>query len=331
MKRIILLLLSIVLIIGVLATIKLTSIGKPFSSYNFGSNLLSSNIDTSKAIQLTFLGTSGFVINYKGKKLITDPYFSNPNIIKGTFVKMDTPPLPEQTLAKSIYADAATMVISHGHYDHCLDIQSFLSPNQTTKIICEQHIANELNAIKTNYKVEFETDMSNFHYSADSTYRILPLNSPHSPHFANITLFTGYYPEPLTHFPKKLFDWKLHNNYSYMIDIMEADEIKYRILFMSGTISDEGLATIREQCQYKKADLALNIFWKEKACMPSLMKVIDAGHPSKIILHHWNNFFVSYSKPLEVMRDTHLDKVLNELNKNGNDVKIMKPFSTISL
>jgi len=327
MKKVLLSIILLAAIILIFATIKVKTIGKPINQYNFGTYLLKSDYDISKDIQLTFLGTSGFVINYKGKKIITDPYFSNPDVFNFT-KKMQMPKLPDTILPRNIYENTPTILISHGHYDHCLDIENFLTKDFPIKVIAEQHIANEVYAVKNNYDVTFETDMQQIHYSFDSTFRILPLNSPHSPHFAGITLFTGFYKEPLAQLPDRFWKWKLHHNYSYLIDILEEGRIKFRCLFLSGNISDEAVEIVRQQCIDRKVDLALQIFWKEKECMPSLNKIYTTGQPQQIILHHWNNFFKQ--DKLEVMRDTHLDKVLKQLNEEGKNVHIMLPFSSTS-
>ena len=83
---------------------------------------------------------------------------------------------------------------------------------------------------------------------------------------------------------------------------------------LMGNITDASVEKVRALCENKNVDIALQIFWKEKACLPGLNKVYAAGKPKKIILHHWNNFFKPYDKNIEVMRDTHLDKVLKKLN-----------------
>ncbi len=330
MKRLFKIIVALAIIISLLATIKIKTLGSPITNYDFGTYLAPSNYDTTKDVQLTFLGTSGFVINYKGKKIITDPYFSNPDVFKNFVKKLQFPKLSDNILPRSVYENANTIVISHGHYDHCLNIENFLTKGVPTKIIAEQHITNEINSVKNNFDVQFENDMQSYHYSADSTFRIFPLNSPHSPHFAGITLFTGLYKEPLAHLPERFWKWKLHGNYSYLIDIMEKDSIVYRCLFLSGNIADASVEKVKELCKNKNVDIALQIFWKEKACMPGLNKVYAAGKPKKIILHHWNNFFKPYDKNIEVMRDTHLDKVLKRLNKEGKSTQIMLPFSSIS-
>jgi hypothetical protein len=332
MKKIGISVFATILLIILVVTIKITTIGKPIEKYDFGNYLLKSDYDTSKNVQLTFLGTSGFVFNYKNKKLITDPYFSNPSLLKTTFSKIPYPLLPENLLDRSIYKNAATMVISHGHYDHCLDIENFLTAgSEPVKIIAEQHIVNEIYSIKNKYNVDFETDMSGFHYSYDSTFRILPLHCTHSPHVAGITLFQGNYTEPLAQFPEKLWKWKLHNDYSYMIDIMEDNEVKFRCLFMCGNVAEESVERIKKECADRKADVMLQIFWKEKECLPSLNKVYAAGQPKQVILHHWNNFFKKYDGDLQVLRGAHLDKVLKNLNAEGIPTEIILPFSSISL
>lgn len=332
MKKSFYVILGCTTLVLIFCLLKYLTIGKALEKYDIKKYILSeSNFKKQgkKGVNITFLGTSSFILEYKDKKLITDPFFSNPEFLKGCIVATPYPSL-ENYLNKTIYQNSDMIVISHGHYDHCIDIQNFLSDKKQTTIVAEKHIMHEIAAVQKNYKVRFDTSMNEeFKYSNDSTFRVLPIKSKHSPHFAKVTLFTGEYQKPLAQFPDRLFKWKLHSCYSYLIDILENNAIVCRFLFVCGELDTPSVSSIKKWCATYPADILLNVYWKDKVCSQTLDNAYYASNPQHIILHHWNNFFKDTKKGVEVLRTTSLEKAIKKQHQRNIPTSIMLPMSTI--
>jgi hypothetical protein len=329
------LVLSIGLIVGILlllAFCKIEFIGKPFHAEAFEPYLLKRG-DNTKQVSLTYLGTSGFIIGYKGRQIVCDPYFSNPNLWSCTFGKIPYPKLSTK-IDSTVYSHVDLITISHGHYDHCLNIENFLKKSSATKVLADSSILNELHSalVKADVRAEGVSPTNvRWIYSDDSLFRIFPLPSTHSPHIGHLTLFTGNYKEPLESLPSKLWQWKLYQCNSYVIDLLDHENIHYRILIVNGKLNEEGIGYLEKLCAIKNADLFLPVFWSKKVCTPNFERCFAISHPTRVILHHWNNFFRGTEKSMEYMRMTEFPESLEEMHKKNIPATIMLPFSTVEL
>jgi hypothetical protein len=329
LKKIIILVLVFVLLVFC----KLQFIGKNFDAAAFESYIFKPST-TPHSIRLTYLGTSGFIIDYKGNQFVCDPFFSNPNLISSAFGNIPYPELSER-IDSNLYNNVQLITISHGHYDHCLDIGNFLNAKSNTTIIADPSDLNELSSLFTNKNVRLAPvprgEKKKWIYAADSSFRVFDLPSTHSPHFCNVTLFTGIYAEPLYELPAKLWNWKLCQCNSYLIDILDHDTVYYRILMCTGNMNKDGIDDLEQLSKERKADLLLHIFWKNKECKKNLENCYTIAQPKLVILHHWNNFFRSNDKSLQYLRSCEFPESIDELQKEGIMGKIMIPFTSVEL
>lgn len=117
LKKILSLILSLAVLLIVFAFIKFKFLGKALQIDSIEQYLTVS--EHNQDIQLTFLGCAGFMIQHHEKSILCDPFISNPNLAEfGTAHTSWTKYIKEDNL-KTI--DMVT--ISHGHYDHCYDIE----------------------------------------------------------------------------------------------------------------------------------------------------------------------------------------------------------------
>ena len=325
--------LALILVFIVLVFCKLQFIGKKFDAAAFEPYLLKQPAYT-HPIRLTYLGTSCFIIGYKDKQIILDPFFSNPNLLSSAFGKLKYPNLSDR-IDSNLYNHVSMITISHGHYDHCLDIRNFLRANNNLTIAADPGILNELTSVFQNKAIQQDPIVKNskkeWIYSPDSSFRVFALPSTHSPHFDHVTLFTGSYEQPLPSLPGKLWDWKLCECNSYLVDLLDNGVVTYRVLMCTGNMNPDGKADLQKLSKERKTDLLLHIFWKKEQCWDNLNEMYLIARPGLVLLHHWNNFFRSNDKPLQYLRSSELPEVLEELNNNGIPVKIMPPFSTVDL
>lgn len=289
--------------------------------------------DKNDKMELTYLGCAGFVINYHDKGILCDPYISNPGIFN--FGKKHTP--WKDKVAETTLKSIDMVTISHGHYDHCYDIKdlcNYLQPE--SKIIADISVQYQLNSIYTNKTFQniglHYQEQQQWIYNQDSTFRVYPLQSIHNPHIGKMEFFKGKYSAPLNQLPERAWQWPKGEDYSYLIDILDNDtSIAYRIVLVNGNLNTEGMSALKNLSNQRHSDLQLQIFWKEELVKENMMNVYGVAKPEKVILHHWNNFFVSFDEPLQYLRDSHLPEVLKEYNNKGIPVSMMLPFTSVKL
>ena len=97
-------------------------------------------------MELTWLGTAGFRIKTGSTTILLDPYLSRNEMAR-----------PEQPLNPSDIDDGNLIFISHGHFDHIMDIPEIVSKTEA-KIYCGAGIDDTLiqKGVKRYYTVNFD-------------------------------------------------------------------------------------------------------------------------------------------------------------------------------
>ncbi|MCZ2393333.1 MAG: MBL fold metallo-hydrolase [Chitinophagales bacterium] len=336
MKKIKLIIALLVLVPILLVPIKLMSLGKKIELGNLKSYIFNQPSENNKGIEIDYLGTSCFIITYKGHTYLNDPFFSNPNfleLVSGKYPNRDT-------LINSLIPqkeNISLITITHGHYDHCLDFPSFMPYfNNRAKIVASSSALLSLSPwIKNNkdllqYPIE-RMAKPNWIYSSDKTFRIYPIHSEHQPHIGRIKLLTGAYEKPLAQAPGPVWQWLEGHTYSYLLDVMDNDTIVKRLLIASGEIPMSSLEKLHELDQEKQIDLLFYPYWHKEKCGTKFEEAYQKLKPQKVIFHHWNNFFRDPNKPIQMIRSSDINNELKKKRTEGYPVSIMIPFSKTSI
>ena len=86
-------------------------------------------------VRVTYLGTNGYQFEIKGHALLVDPYFSRVNLLNialGSRIQPDNPRVAEGMRHLAPKADA--ILVTHGHFDHLLDVPILTSKTQARLI-----------------------------------------------------------------------------------------------------------------------------------------------------------------------------------------------------
>lgn len=70
-----------------------------------------------ESIEITYLGTAGFIIKGEHRTIVLDPYVSRPNLRRTLSARL----VPDTELIKRTIPHADDVLIGHAHYDHILD------------------------------------------------------------------------------------------------------------------------------------------------------------------------------------------------------------------
>lgn len=136
-------------------------------------------------------------------------------------------------------------------------------------------------------------------YLADSTIRVMAIESDHGPHALGIHVMQGEVREGLKKVPKCAWAWKEGEVFAYLIDFLGSDgATDFRIHYQDAT-SHYSLGAPPGLAPYDthRVDLAI-------VCVGSWFQVPDypgallrEHRPRHVILGHWENFFRSSLKP----------------------------------
>jgi L-ascorbate metabolism protein UlaG (beta-lactamase superfamily) len=74
-------------------------------------------IEPTRGVDLTYLGTAGFVVRGHGRTLVLDPYVSRPSLVES----LTRPLVSDERLVARLLPEADDVLVGHAHHDHILD------------------------------------------------------------------------------------------------------------------------------------------------------------------------------------------------------------------
>lgn len=276
---------------------------------------------TTAGIRVTYLGTSGFLVERGADAVLLAPFFSHHWFLRLGFWRLDTDEsLIEDQLGRlrQPLAGVWSVLVGHGHYDHLLDIPHIADTYcPAATIFGSRSVVNTLKSKPglrvgppLNGMAEREPgDTGDWVYNVTSTMRFMAIASDHAPNFAGITVATGSTDAPLARFPRKAGGLKEGETLAYMIDFLDpnkADPVDFRVYFQDAAESPQPYHSLRlnTRAPARRIDLAI-------VCVAAYEEVEDNDYPESLnsvlqprqfLLAHWENFFLPWSRDVADLR-----------------------------
>ncbi|MEE9161957.1 MAG: hypothetical protein V3U35_03210 [Candidatus Neomarinimicrobiota bacterium] len=258
-------------------------------------------------IQVQYLGTAGYVFRRGRYALITAPLYSNPGLLRVVFGRIapDTvlmhPPLPG--------IEVKAILIGHSHYDHLLDVPMIAADYHPQAVLYGSESARRILTVADPSLVArikvLESELARsgqpgaWVYLADSSIRIMAIESDHGAHALRIHVMRGEVQPGLTRAPRSAWNWREGKTAAFVIDFLgPGGEINFRIHYQDAASRFPlGAPPDFTPGDTHRVDLAILSVgaWAEVRRYPAAL--LDHIRPRHVILGHWENFFRSPLKP----------------------------------
>jgi hypothetical protein len=241
---------------------------------------------------------------------------------------------------------ASTILVGHGHYDHLMDVPYIATRRATSARIygspTVRHMLlgdSTLRSANGRRVVAIPTSAAGtrehrglWYYSDDSAFRFMALASGHAPTFrawkAKYLFSGGSLDADLDSLPHSASDWKLGEPYAYIIDVlsMTTRVPVFRLYFQDapaepplGFPSDDLLAERAVDLAVLCAATSSNV----SNTPDSLLKVL---RPREVLVAHWEDFFRSQTRPVQLSPGTNLPAFMKSLNRSLRGTRWVMPL-----
>jgi hypothetical protein len=271
-------------------------------------------------VEITYLGTSGILVSYRGAVLLTAPFFSKPKLKQVALSLIPSGAnglrlMPDTTLIERFLpasADNATAIlVGHGHYDHLLDVPYIANRRARSARIYGgpsiRHMLMGDSSLRADAGSRLVTiPLSSagtrdraveWIYTEDSSFRFMPLLATHAPtikrlgvsyHFAD-----GGVSKDLKSLPVSALGWKLGEPYAYLIDVVTPGDTtpRFRIYYQDAPSKPPHGFPHAATLDERRVDLAIVCAATStyvRNAPDSLLRVLT---PRNVMVTHWESLF----------------------------------------
>jgi hypothetical protein len=271
--------------------------------------------------QVRYMGTGCFIMNYKGSKLLTDPFISNPRALRSIAGTIST---DSAYVTKHLRPDELSNVrlvaSGHAHYDHLMDLpflcsympeDARLCVNSTGKHILASYGFQQPVVILDSLSGD-SMRIGEWVYAADSSIRILAITSMHPPQFMGIHLMRGHITQDLTERPTRMQDWLQGRTHAFIADFMEHGKPARRVYFSSSMAPAPFGLFPADLLQEKAVDAVFLGAAGDRDPKLYPKPILELTRPRQVYLIHWESFFRSKDRKAKAISLNALRKFKQE-------------------
>lgn len=260
-----------------------------------------------QALELTYLGTGGWIMEYGDDQILAAPLFSNPGFLDTglTAIAPDTAAI-DRWMSRHDVRDARVILTGHAHYDHLMDVPHVARRHAPdARILGNRTVANTLgtwsgladrvDVVDPATLADQETVGEWLRYGG---VRIMPLRSRHAPHFDGYTLYQGTVDAPLDEMPRSADEWLDGNTLAFLIDFLdETGAVAFRVYYQDAVVAPPYGFAPDTLVAERPVDVAIfvpatfdQVDWHPEAFVENL-------RPMRVLLGHWEDFFTPLDEP----------------------------------
>lgn len=262
-------------------------------------------------LRLVYLGSGGWIMEYGGEMVLTAPLFSNPSFLRTGLapIEADTTEIDLQLSRYDLRA-ARVILSGHAHYDHLMDVPRTATRHATrARIAGSRTAANMLGSwagvagrVDVVNDAAGDQERSGTWLPYGPRVRVMPLVSHHAPHFDGYTLYQGTVDRPRETPPRLASEWVEGRTYAYLVDFLDdAGDIAFRIYYQDAVAAPPRGFAPDELIADRPVDVAIfvpatfdQVDWHPEAFIENLQ-------PARVLLGHWEDFFVPVSAPTKAI------------------------------
>lgn len=287
-----------------------------------------------------YMGTGCLLMDYKGTKLLTDPFVSNPRMMRTLAGNIGTDTAYVNRHLKPEELQGIRMVASaHSHYDHLMDLPylcSFISSDATLcmnrtgeHILAPYHLEQPQAALDS--LAGDSLRVGQWVYAADSSIRIMAFASLHPPQFMGIHIMRGHLNHDLAELPTHMKNWPQGRTHTFLADFMENGKPTHRIYFSSSMAPAPFGLFPKEMLDEKSVDAIFIGAAGDRDPVLYPAPVVALTRPERVYLIHWESFFRTKDRKAKALGRQKLLKIRDEITAMVGDtvpVVITYPLKT---
>ncbi len=261
------------------------------------------------SVELQYLGVGGWLMSWRGHRILTAPFFSNPSLITTGFGRIQCRTELVDRFLPDI-SDVTSILAGHSHYDHLLDIPYILrahAPKAT--IYGNATMRHILTAAVSEERLFVVDELAGDHVKMgiwkrfpEMPIRFMPLRSEHAPHFFGIKLYCGNVNYDLQRLPDRASGWKEGQTFAFLIDFLNEDDSVALRLHYQDAASTPPLgfppSNINGDPPIDVSITCLASFQQVNGYPERLLQYLQ---PTHVFAGHWEDFFRPQTLPVRVV------------------------------
>ena len=256
-----------------------------------------------KTINLTWMGTAGVFISDGDTGILIDPYVSRFGIFK-IFLGLNLQPNKEavKMWTKRLGANKTqAIVVSHSHFDHCLDASYFALETDALLIGSESTLNVGRGASMAEERLKAVTCGQTITLGE---FKLKFIESRHGPAFLGRVPYPGIIDKPLAP-PRPARDYKLGKTFSILIS------------HPAGTIVHHGSAGYMPgMYDGVTADIVL-LGIAGRGDTEAYLKNVPLALGTKLLIPiHFDNFFIPLEKKMKILPTAHFKEFLTAADRH---------------
>lgn len=262
----------------------------------------------SDPVELTYLGSGGWIIEAAGEMLLTAPLFSNPGplaVLTGV-LEVEEELIDEQVDVYDL-DEALGILVGHGHYDHLMDVPYLaVAHAKSATIYGSRTVRNQIIAypgldpqrIQIIDQQAATVSQLGRWTNVGTRFRFMPIRSQHSPHTEVVHLWQGVRTTPMATVPRTAHDWLEGETYAYVIDVLDASGRPQMRVYYNDSASTYPLGFPPPAMQTPDDAPMLTILTapghKWETDYPG--RILSYLSPDYALVGHWEYFFSSWGR-----------------------------------